>query len=92
MHVDDPPLPPAIVDGLHATEFTACADAALRLLRPGGVLVVNGAMAGGRIADPAARDVDTLTIRETVRAVRESEEWIPAIIPSGAGLLAAVKR
>ncbi|GIF24322.1 putative O-methyltransferase YrrM [Actinoplanes tereljensis] len=91
---------PRLADGVYdlvfvdadATEFTACAEAALRLLRPGGVLVVNGAMAGGRISDPAARDVDTLTIRETVRIVRESEEWIPAVIPSGAGLLTAVKR
>jgi predicted O-methyltransferase YrrM len=91
---------PRLADGVYdlvfvdadATEIGACADAALRLLRPGGALVVNGAMAGGRINDPSARDVDTLTIRETVRAVRESEEWIPAIIPSGAGLLVAVKR
>jgi predicted O-methyltransferase YrrM len=91
---------PRLADGVYdlvfvdadATEIGACADAALRLLRPGGALVVNGAMAGGRINDPSARDVDTLTIRETVRAVRESEEWIPAVIPSGAGLLAAVKR
>jgi len=91
---------PRLADGAYdlvfvdadVTEFGACADAALRLLRPGGVLLINGAMAGGRISDPAARDVDTLTVRETVRSVRESEEWIPAIIPSGAGLLAAVKR
>ncbi len=91
---------PRLADGAYdlvfvdadVTEFGACADAALRLLRPGGVLLVHNAMAGGRISDPAARDVDTLTVRETVRAVRESEEWIPAIIPSGAGLLAAVKR
>ncbi|GAA0543197.1 O-methyltransferase [Paractinoplanes ferrugineus] len=91
---------PRLADGVYdlvfvdadATEFTACAEAALRLLRPGGVLAINGALANGRISDPAARDVGTLTIRETVRVVRESEEWIPAIIPSGAGLLAAVKR
>ena len=75
-----------------ATEAGACADAALRLLRPGGVLVVNGAMAGGRIADPTARDVDTVTLRETLKAIRDSEDWIPALIPAGAGLLAAVKR
>ena len=91
---------PRLADGVYdlvfvdadVTEFGACADAALRLLRPGGVLLVNGAMANGRISDPAARDVDTLTVRETLRAVRESEEWIPAVVPSGAGLLAAVKR
>ena len=91
---------PRLADGAYdlvfvdadVTEVGACADAALRLLRPGGVLLVNGALAGGRISDPATRDVDTLTVRETLRAVRESEEWIPAVVPSGAGLLAAVKR
>jgi predicted O-methyltransferase YrrM len=91
---------PRLADGVYdlvfvdadPTEFGACADAALRLLRPGGVLAVNGAMAGGRITDPSARDVDTLTIREMMRAVRDAEEWIAAVIPSGAGLLTAVKR
>jgi hypothetical protein len=33
-----------------------------------------------------------VTIREVVKAVRESEEWIPALLPVGDGLLAAVKR
>jgi predicted O-methyltransferase YrrM len=75
-----------------ATEFGACAEAAQRLLRPGGTLIINGALAGGRITDPTARDVDTLTIRETVKQIRDSEEWIPAIVATGAGLLAAVKR
>ncbi|HEV7963056.1 MAG TPA: O-methyltransferase [Actinoplanes sp.] len=91
---------PRLADGVYdlifvdadAAEFGACAEAALRLLRPGGALIVNGALAGGRISDPTARDVDTLTIRETVKAVRESDDWIPAVIPTGAGLLAAVKR
>ncbi|HEX8631092.1 MAG TPA: O-methyltransferase [Catenuloplanes sp.] len=73
-------------------EYLACADAALRLLRPGGVLAVNGAFAGGRISDPAARDVDTVTIREMVKSVRESDDWIPALLPAGEGLLVAVKR
>jgi predicted O-methyltransferase YrrM len=75
-----------------ATEFGACAEAAQRLLRPGGTLIINGALAGGRITDPTARDVDTLTIRETVKQIRDSEEWIPAIVAAGAGLLVAVKR
>ena len=66
-------------------------EAALRLLRPGGVLALNGALAGGRIGDPAARDAETVTVRETIKAVRESEDWIPALLPVGDGLLAAVK-
>ena len=80
------------VDTDSPAEHSACVDAALRLLRPGGVLVLNGVLAGGRIGDPAARDRDTVTVRETVKAIRESEEWIPAMLPNGEGLLAAVKR
>lgn len=90
---------PRLADGAYdlvfvdaeATGFTACVDAALRLLRPGGVLVLNGALAGGRIGDPAARDAETVTVREAVKAIRESEHWIPALLPVGHGLLAAVR-
>ncbi|GAB2946558.1 O-methyltransferase [Micromonospora polyrhachis] len=91
---------PRLADGVYdlvfidadAAENTACVDEALRLLRPGGVLAVNGTLVGGRIADPAARDLETITVREMIKAVRESEEWVPALLPTGEGLLAAVKR
>ncbi|MEV0728924.1 MULTISPECIES: O-methyltransferase [Polymorphospora] len=91
---------PRLADGVYdmvfvdadTAEYAPCVDAALRLLRPGGVLAVHGALAGGRIADPAARDLETVAVREVVKAVRESEEWIPALLPAGAGLLTAVKR
>lgn len=91
---------PRLADGVYdlifvdsdPAEFSSCADAALRLLRPGGTLVVNGALAGGRISDPAARDAETVTIRELIRAMREAEEWTTALLPIGAGLLVAVRR
>jgi predicted O-methyltransferase YrrM len=73
-------------------EYPLIVTAALRLLRPGGVLAVSGALAGGRIADPAARDPATVAFRELSRTLRESEEWVPALLPVGDGLLAAVKR
>jgi predicted O-methyltransferase YrrM len=66
--------------------------AAGRLLRPGGVVVLGAALAGGKVADPAVRDPDTVTLREVVKALREAEEWIPALLPTGDGLLCAVKR
>ncbi len=53
--------------------------------------MLNGALAGGRIGDPAARDAETVMVRETVKAIRESEHWIPALLPVGHGLLAAVR-
>ncbi|RQX57501.1 methyltransferase, partial [Micromonospora chalcea] len=55
------------------------------------VLALNGALAAGRVGDPAARDVETVTVREAIKAIRESENWVPALLPVGHGLLAAVK-
>ncbi len=64
--------------------------AALRLLRIGGVVVFAGVLAGGRVADPSARDTDTVSLRELTRLVREETRLVPALVPVGAGLLAAV--
>jgi predicted O-methyltransferase YrrM len=91
---------PRLADGMYdlifvdgaVDEFSACVGAALRLLRPGGILAMNGALAGGRIADPAARDAGTTALREMVKNMRDAEEWIPALLPVGEGVLAAVKR
>ncbi len=91
---------PRLADGMYdlvfvdseVTEFAACVAAAGRLLRSGGVLALNGALAGGRIGDPAARDPETVAMREVVKAMREADEWLPALLPAGEGLLAAVRR
>lgn len=64
-------------------------DAALRLLRPGGVVVFAGALAGGRVADTSARDPDTVALRELGRRVREETRLVPALVPVGSGLLVA---
>jgi predicted O-methyltransferase YrrM len=64
--------------------------AALRLLRPGGLVVFAGALADGRVADPSARDSETVSLRELTKAVREEERLTPALLPVGPGLLAAV--
>ncbi len=79
------------VDGDRA-EYPACVAAAHRLLRPSGVLVLSGALLAGRIADPAVRDPETVLIRGVVKDLRDAEEWIPALLPSGDGLLVAVRR
>jgi predicted O-methyltransferase YrrM len=73
-------------------EYAAGVSAALRLLRPGGVLALGAALAGGRVAEPTVRDADTVTLREVVKSLRDADEWIPALLPTGDGLLCAVKR
>jgi predicted O-methyltransferase YrrM len=66
--------------------------AALRLLRPGGVVAFDNALAQGRVADPSRSDPGTLAIRELEEQVRRDERLVPVLLPVGDGLLAAVKR
>ncbi|MCI2239179.1 O-methyltransferase [Paenibacillus sp. TRM 82003] len=73
-------------------EYSAYLEQAQRLLRPGGLLVVDDALWHGRVADPAARDASTVALREVGRALAEDEGWISALLPAGEGLLLAVKR
>lgn len=73
-------------------ELTLYLEQALRLLRPGGVLAVDNALWGGRVADPAQRDEKTTAIRELCKAVRGEDSLIPALLPVGDGLLVAVLR
>ncbi|HUR51631.1 MAG TPA: O-methyltransferase [Mycobacteriales bacterium] len=64
--------------------------ASTRLLRPGGMVVFAGALGDGRVADPGARDPDTVSLRELARTVRDQEGLTPALLPVGSGVLAAV--
>jgi predicted O-methyltransferase YrrM len=63
----------------------------VRLLRPGGVIVVHRAGLGGRAGDPAARDAEVTAVREAARLIAEEEQLTPALVPLGDGLLAAVR-
>ncbi len=73
-------------------EYPEYLDAALRLLRPGGVMAFDNALWHDRVADPAHRDPETEAIREVNRLVREDERLVPMLLPVGDGLLCAVKR
>ncbi|MGN9792475.1 O-methyltransferase [Streptomyces sp. NPDC054847] len=64
----------------------------LRLLRPGGLVCFEGVFADGRTVDSAAQPVEVLRVRELLRAVRESHELLPTLLPVGDGLLCAVRR
>ena len=65
-------------------------DASLRLLRPGGLLVFAGALAGGKVAETSARDPEVLALRELAKVVRDEPRLVSAALPVGPGLLAAV--
>jgi predicted O-methyltransferase YrrM len=91
---------PRLTDGAYDMVFCDAAkheypeylSAALRLLRPGGVVAFDNALWHDRVADPDARDPETEAIREVHRAIREDERLVPLLVPVGDGLLCAVRR
>jgi predicted O-methyltransferase YrrM len=64
---------------------------ALRLLRPGGLVVLAGVLADGKVADPAQRDATTIALRTLVSAIREDVRVRPVLFPLGGGLLVGQK-
>ncbi|MBG0740369.1 O-methyltransferase [Paeniglutamicibacter antarcticus] len=67
-------------------------EQAIRLLKPGGLLIVNDALDKDRVSDPAIRDAGTVVLRQVGKTVREDERLMSALLPTGDGLLLAVKR
>jgi predicted O-methyltransferase YrrM len=67
-------------------------EQAIRLLRAGGIVAFDNALRRDAVADLSVRDVDTSTTRELLRAVRDDDRLIPALLPVGDGLLVALKR
>ena len=78
------------VDG-DKREYPDYRDEALRLLRPGGVVVFHNALWRDRVADPAQRDEETVAVRELGKEIRDSEDLVSVLLPVGDGLLVAKK-
>ena len=64
----------------------------VRLLRSGGVLVLDNMLWHDKVADPASRDEQTTVLRDLGKALRDDDRLLPALLPVGDGVLAAVKR
>ncbi|OBB35157.1 O-methyltransferase [Mycobacterium sp. 852002-51961_SCH5331710] len=63
----------------------------VRLLRPGGAIVLHRAALGGRAGDATANDAEVAAVREAARLIAEDERLTPVLIPLGDGLLAAAR-
>lgn len=77
-----------LVDGDKA-EYPAILAQAKRLLRDGGLVVLDNVLWGGRVADPSERDTETAALRETAATLKSDEEWTPSLLTVGDGLLVA---
>jgi len=63
----------------------------VRLLRPGGLIVVHHAALDGRAGDPAANDPAVTAVREAARLIAEDERFTPVQVPLGDGVLVAAR-
>jgi predicted O-methyltransferase YrrM len=57
-----------------------------------GVLVMDNMLWHDQVADPAARDATTSTLRDLGKSLRDHDELVTALLPVSDGLLVAVKR
>ena len=80
----------ALVDGDKA-EYPGYVEQATRLLRRGGVMVIDNMLWRDLVADPAARDETTRTLRDLGKALRDDAAFHTSLLPVGDGLLVAVK-
>jgi predicted O-methyltransferase YrrM len=72
-----------------ARDYADYLTAALRLLRPGGIVAFNNALLAG---PPADDEVDGAGSLDLAGQVRANDRLVPILLPLGDGLLAAVKR
>lgn len=72
--------------------YPAYVDQAIRLLKPGGLLIINDALDHDKVANPTIRDSTTNILRQVGRTIRENESLVSALLPTGHGLMLAVKQ
>jgi predicted O-methyltransferase YrrM len=96
---------PRLADGAYdmvfcdadSREYPEYLVAALRLLRPGGIVAFDSALGTGRVVDsllgdPVHLDPEDDAVGEVRELVRMDENLVPLLLPIGDGLLVAVKR
>ena len=67
-------------------------EACLRLLRPGGLVMVDNVLWGGNVIDPDADDEDTRAIRAFNQILLQDQRVEISLLPIGDGLTLARKR
>ena len=63
-----------------------------RALRPGGLVILDDILGGGKVADPTQRDDLSLARREAIRALRSDQRWRPLLLPLADGVMVAIKK
>lgn len=71
--------------------YDAYYEHCLELVRPGGLLLIDNVLWGGRVADPAALDPDTVAIRALNAKLRDDPRVTSSLVPIADGMTLALK-
>jgi predicted O-methyltransferase YrrM len=74
------------------TGYLGYYERVLSLLRPGGLLLVDNTLWGGRVADPEVTDADTAALRHFNEVLHRDERVDLSLLPVGDGLTLARRR
>ncbi|MFJ7209759.1 O-methyltransferase [Streptomyces sp. NPDC098789] len=67
-------------------------DAAIELVRPGGLIVIDNTLFFGRVIDPSAQDPDSVAVRELNLFLRDDERVDISLLPVADGITLVRKR
>ena len=62
-----------------------------RLLKSGGLLIIDQALSNGKVADSTQRDPESIARRDAIKVIKEDARWSSSLVPIGAGILVAHK-
>jgi len=74
------------------TGYDAYYESALRLVRPGGLIVLDNMLRRGRAADPSERDADTVALRELNVKIANDNRVDRVLLPIATGMTLARRR
>ena len=74
------------------TGYLAYYERLMKLVRPGGLIVVDNTLWGGEVANPGNRDADTMALREFNDVLHKDPRIELALLPVGDGLTLARRR
>ncbi|EID52800.1 O-methyltransferase [Saccharomonospora xinjiangensis] len=72
--------------------YRAYYEAALTLVRQGGLIVLDNTLFFGRVIDPGIQDPDTVALRELNTFIRDDDRVEMALLPSADGITLARKK
>ncbi|GAB3623546.1 O-methyltransferase [Mariniluteicoccus endophyticus] len=72
-------------------EYGEYVEQALRLLRHGGLMILNSCLWSDRIADVTNEEDETIVLREALENIQENKDLVATLLPVGDGLVVAVK-